>query len=634
MRNRRLPKQNAVQILLRLIHLVRPLAGFMLLAITMGTLGFLCAGFIPVFGGFALLHHHNYKIPFSIGTVHVLLITFALVRAFLRYAEQRTNHYIAFTLLAIIRDRVFRALRRLCPAKLEGRGKGDLIALITSDVELLEVFYAHTISPICIAVLVETIMCIFIGSWHPALGLLALCAYLCVGVVLPVVIFKRSGTLGDDLRAQNAGLSAYMLENIRGLDETRQFGCGQARMNTMHERTLAYSEKQGELNKLTGTNQAVANTMVLLFDAAMLVLCSILYQKGMIGFDGFLIPQLALISSFGPVMALANLGTALQATIASGARILAILDEEPATEDISGKEEVSFHGAAAENVNFSYDATSRDTVANDGPGARTDTRAKAQSAAAAREGARAKGHTDTRTEALSAAREGARAKAHTDTRAEAQSAAREGARAKGQVTNGVNDGMVLKDLSLSLPENRIIGIVGKSGCGKSTLLKLFMRFWKTDSGKISISGRSVEEINTSNLRDMESYMTQETHLFKDTIAGNLRVAKLDATQEELETACKKAAIHDFIMTLPRGYETPVGELGDTLSGGERQRIGLARVFLHNAPFILLDEPTSNLDSLNEAIILKSLKEESAGRTVALVSHRESTVRIADEVFHM
>ncbi len=544
-------KQNALLILLRMIHLVRPLTGFMLLAVTMGTLGFLCAGFLPVFGGFALLHHHGFNIPLSIGAVHALLISFALIRSVLRYAEQRTNHYIAFTLLAIIRDRVFGALRRLCPAKLEGRGKGDLIALITSDVELLEVFYAHTISPVCIAILVETIMCLFIGSWHPAAGLLALCAYLCVGVLLPVIIFRRSGALGDELRAQNARLSAFMLENIRGLDETQQYGIGAGRMETMYKQTAQYSEKQGELNSLTGTNQAIANTMVFFFDAAMLVLCSILYQRGAVGFDGFLIPQLALISSFGPVMALANLGTALQSTVASGARILAIMDEKPVTEDITGKEPVTFDGAAAENVTFSY-----------------------------------------------------------------------------------GNEPVLENLSLNFPENRIIGIVGKSGCGKSTLLKLFMRFWKTQHGAVTISGRNVEDINTSNLRDMESCMTQDTQLFKDTIAGNIRIAKLDATQEEIEAACRKASIHNFIMTLPQGYETQVGELGETLSGGERQRIGLARAFLHDAPFLLLDEPTSNLDSLNEAMILRSLKEEAEGRTIALVSHRKSTVRIADEVFSM
>lgn len=541
-----------------MVKLVKPLTGFMMLAVTMGMLGFLCAQFIPILGGYAILGGLEYEIPLSLTAIWVLLIVIALVRAVLRYTEQRTNHYIAFTLLAIIRDRVFKALRRLCPAKLEGRDKGDLISLITSDVELLEVFYAHTISPICIAFLVELVMVLFIGSYHWSLGLLALIAFVSVGVILPLIISKRSGTLGDELRGDAGSLAAYMLESIRGLDETIQYGAGEQRLNNITQKTQELSEKQGRLNKLTSVNLALANTFILFFDAAMLILCTVLYTNGIVAFDGFIIPLIALMSSFGPVTALANLGTTLQATVASGARVLAIIDEQPETEDIIGKEKVDFRGAAAENVTFSYDSET-----------------------------------------------------------------------------------VLKDLSLTLPENKIVGIVGKSGCGKSTLLKLLMRFWSTNDGTVSISGRSVEEINTENLREMESYMTQETQLFKDTITGNIRIAKLNATQEEIEAACKKASLHDFIMTLPNGYDTEIGELGETLSGGERQRIGLARAFLHDAPFILLDEPTSNLDSLNEAVILKSLKEESSGkteilcpRTVVLVTHRKSTARIANEVIGM
>ena len=544
-------KQSKLKTLLRMVKLVKPLTGFMILAVTMGTLGFLCAQFIPIFGGYAVLGGLGFDIPLSLTAIWVLLIVFALVRAVLRYTEQRTNHYIAFTLLAIIRDKVFKALRRLCPAKLEGRDKGDLISLITSDVELLEVFYAHTISPICIAFLVELVMVIFIGSYHWSLGLLALVAFVSVGVILPLIISKRSGTLGDELRSDAGSLAAFMLENIRGLDETIQYGGGQERLQQLTDKTNALSAKQGKLNKLTGVNLALANTFILFFDVCMLVFCTVLYSQGVIGFDGFLIPMIALMSSFGPVTALANLGTTLQATVASGARVLAIIDEQPETEDITGKETITFNGAKAENVTFSY-------------GGET----------------------------------------------------------------------VLQDLSMTFPENKIVGIVGKSGCGKSTLLKLLMRFWSTNEGTVSISGKSVEDINTVNLRETESYMTQETQLFKDTVAGNIRIAKLDATQEEIEAACKKASIHDFIMTLPKGYETEVGELGETLSGGERQRIGLARAFLHDAPFMLLDEPTSNLDSLNEAVILKSLKEESAGKTVVLVTHRKSTARIADEVISM
>ena len=544
-------KQSKAKILFRMIKLVKPLTGFMLLSVFFGTLGFLCAQFIPTLGAIAVIRGLDTNGSYSFTHIFVVLIVIAILRAFLKFGEQRTNHYIAFTLLAIIRDKVFKALRRLCPAKLEGRDKGDLISLITSDVELLEVFYAHTISPVAIAFCVELIMVIFIGSFHWSLGLLAFCAFIAVGVILPLIISKRSGTLGDEIRADNGKLSAYMLENIRGLDETIQYGGGKERLTVLTSKTNELTVKQGKLNQLTGTNSALANTFILFSDIAMFTLCTVLYTNGIIGSDGFLIPLVALMSSFGPVMALAGLGTTLQATVAAGARVLAVIDEEPETEDVTGKENIVFSGAAAQNVMFSY-------------GGET----------------------------------------------------------------------VLEDISVHFPENRIIGVTGKSGCGKSTLLKLFMHFWKTKDGKILISGKDVGNINTENLRDMESYMTQETQLFKDTVAGNIRIARLDATQEEIEEACKKASVHDFIMSLPRGYKTEIGELGETLSGGERQRIGLARAFLHGAPFMLLDEPTSNLDSLNEAVILRSLKEESVGKTVVLVSHRKSTVRIADEVIEM
>lgn len=542
-------KHSKINTLFRMLALVKPLAGLMILAVATGTLGFLAVQFIPVLGGFAVLHGLDMEVPVSLTAIWICLILFAILRAVLRYIEQRTNHYIAFTLLAIIRDKVFKSLRRLCPAKLEGRDKGDLISLITSDVELLEVFYAHTISPICIAILVETVMCLFIGSYNVWLGILAAIAFLCVGVLVPVIISKISGTMGDEIRGQSADLSSFVLENIRGLDETIQYGNGEKRMSQMNQKTKFLSEKQSKLSKLTGINLGIANSFILVSDAAMLLLASYLYCNGSVNFAEMLIPVIAFMSSFGPVTALANLGTTLQNTIASGGRVLAIMDETPETEDISGQPDVSFNGADCENVTFSYGGE-----------------------------------------------------------------------------------IVLRDFSVNLPQNKIVGIMGKSGSGKSTLLKLLMRFWNTDKGEVRISGTNVNRINTKNLRDMESYMTQETQLFRDTIANNIRIAKQNAKQEEVEAACRKASLHDFIMTLPNGYDTQVGELGDTLSGGERQRIGLARAFLHDAPFLLLDEPTSNLDSLNEAVILKSLRNETQGKTVVLVSHRESTMKIADEIY--
>jgi len=542
---------NKAKVLLRMIKLVKPLTGCMILAVLFGTIGFLTAQFIPVLGGMIILNGTGEETALSLKMLIVLLLSFALLRAIFRFAEQRMNHYIAFTLLAIIRDKVFKALRKLCPAKLEGRDKGDLISLITSDVELLEVFYAHTISPICIAVITETIMCIFIGSYHPVLGLVALASYLLVGLVLPLVISKRSGTTGDDLRKQSGELSAHMLESIRGIDDTLQYSYGKKRLKEIGEKTTALSAKQAFLSKLTGTNMAIANLMILISDIVMLFVCILLYQNGQIGFDGFLIPLIALMSSFGPVIALSALGTTLQSTIASGSRVLAIIDEKPETEDITGKDEIAFSGADVKNLGFAY-----------------------------------------------------------------------------------GNEEVLSGVSVTVPEKKIIGIVGKSGCGKSTLLKLLMRFWNVKQGQITVSKRNIDDINTDNLRDIESYMTQETQLFKDTIANNVRIGKLDGTDEEVIDACKKASIHDFIMTLPKGYETEVGELGSTLSGGERQRIGLARAFLHDAPFMLLDEPTSNLDSLNEAVILRSLDKEKGEKTIILVSHRQSTMRIADEIRSM
>ena len=555
-------KPSKVLTLVKMLGLVKPLAGYMILAVIAGTFAYLAVQFIPVLGGYAILNGLGLDVPLSLRAIWILLPVMALARAILRFTEQRLNHYIAFTLLAIIRDRVFGALRRLCPAKLEGRDKGDFVSLITSDVELLEVFYAHTISPICIAIVVESVMCIYIASFHRGLGLLALAAYLSVGILVPLIISGISGNMGERVRKHSADLASCILENIRGLDETIQFDGSDSRLAAMRKESKTLLWHQSALNRMTGLNLAIANTAILIFDVLMAAAAGWLYMSGKVGFDGFILPVLALMSSFGPVSALAGLGTTLQNTVASADRVLAIVEEEPETEEITGMPEVNFHGAQCRKVSFRY-----------GKGA-----------------------------------------------------------------------PVLRNFSLSIHENQIIGIVGESGCGKSTLLKLLMRFWAVNKGRIDITDipegsavpRDVDigEINTSNLRDLESYMTQDTQMFKDTIANNIRIAKLDASDEEIEEACRKASLHDWIMTLPDGYETNVGELGDTLSGGERQRIGLARAFLHDAPFILLDEPTSNLDSLNEAVILKALKDEAKGKTVLLVSHRKSTMRVADVEIEM
>lgn len=542
-------KRSNVKIVGRLIGLVKPLLPLMLLAILMGVLGYLCSIFITIFGGYALLDLLGYATPLSVSTVFICVILFAVLRGVLRYAEQYSNHNIAFRLLALIRDQVFRALRRLSPAKLEGRDKGNLISIITSDIELLEVFYAHTISPVVIAFVVSLLMVLLIGQFHWALALIALLGYLTVGVVLPVITSKLGRETGAQYRREFGGMNSYFLDSLRGLKEIIQYGQGARRLAGIGARTDSLGKKQKQLSWYEGLTGALTNGAILLFSVGMLFASAGLYAGGAIGFDGVLICTIAMMGSFGPVTALANLANNLLQTFASGNRVLDILDEQPVVEEITGGADVPFEGAECRNLSFAY----------------------------------------------------------------------------GEET-------ILDRLSLSFPQNQIIGITGKSGSGKSTLLKLLMRFWDADSGKVEISGQEVREINTGCLRRLESFVTQETQLFHDTIENNVKVAKLDATHEEVVLACKKASIHDFILTLPNGYDTNVGELGDSLSGGERQRIGIARAFLHDAPFLLLDEPTSNLDSLNEAVILKALREQSGGKTVALVSHRRSTMGIADVTY--
>lgn len=530
----------------RLITLVGPLTGVMLLAITLGVLGFIAATLIPVLGGvgiLAVLHRQN-----TLPLIFLVAALCALLRGVFRYGEQTCNHYIAFKLLAILRQQVFAALRRLAPAKLDGRDKGDLISVITSDIELLEVFYAHTISPAAIALVMSLLTAAFLAWFHWAYGVLALLAYATVGILLPVLASRRSGDTGNRMRQKAGQLSAFVLDSLRGVDETIQYHGQAQRLGELEGRTDDLSRVQQDMSRITGTNTAVTHTVIWLYDLALLALGLILLELGQVNFGGVLIPLITLMSSFGPVVALANLGATLQSTFAAARRVLDILDEAPVVEEVAGHSPTRFHGAACDELTFSY-------------GGET----------------------------------------------------------------------ILDGLTLDFPKGKVVGIVGRSGSGKSTLLKLLMRFWDRQSGEVTISERDVRNINTSDLRSMQGYMTQDTDLFHDTILKNILIARPDATREEVEEACKKASIHDFILTLPQGYDTPVGELGDTLSGGERQRLGLARAFLHNAPFLLLDEPTSNLDSLNEAEILRSLHRERDQRTVILVSHRRSTMGIADQV---
>lgn len=542
-------RRSGFTVMTRLIGLVKPLTGYMILAILLGLLGQLSASLITILGGYAILEVLDFDLPFTLTGILTALVVLAVLRGPFRYGEQLCNHFIAFRLLALIRDRVFAALRKLCPAKLEGKDKGNLISVITADIELLEVFYAHTVSPVTIALLFTLFLGGFISSLHPVMGAVAFTAYLTVGILIPVLTSMLSGDMGLRFRQQSGELNSFVLDSLRGLDELIQYHQGDRRLIQINKMTDELSAIDKKMKIVSGRNMAVTNTVILLFDLVMILTSAILLQKGQITFEKVLLANFALMSSFGPTAALANLGSTLQNTFAAGNRVLNFLEETPVVEEIQGKQDIGFTRAKADAITFTY-----------------------------------------------------------------------------------GEEIILKDVNLEIPERTVVGIVGKSGSGKSTLLKLFMRFWKVEKGRGKISGRNIEEINTVNLRELESFMTQETHLFHDSVKNNLLIARPEDTDEELAEACKKASLHDFIMSLPKGYDTSIGELGDTLSGGERQRIGLARVFLHHAPFILLDEPTSNLDSLNEAVILKSLKEEGKDKTVILVSHRKSTMCIANMVY--
>ena len=570
-------RRSAIQIMGSLIGLVKPLLHIMLAAIILGTLGYLCAIFLTILAGQVIVHglltgvagmtvpvEKMWLVFTPVKTIITIMIVIAVLRGILHYVEQYCNHFIAFKLLAIIRHKVFASLRKLCPAKLEGRDKGNLISIITTDIELLEVFYAHTISPIAIATLTSIIMVIFIGRYHWLAGLLALTAYLIVGVAIPMWNGKRGSQKGMEFRTSFGELNSFVLDSLRGLDETIQYGQGKKRKEQMTGQSKNLAGMQESLSKMEGSQRSFTNMVILLASFGMLALTIWLYAKGEMGFEGILTCTIAMMGSFGPVVALSSLSNNLNQTLASGERVLSLLEETPLVVEIPDVEtsadqsenseesaDHAFAGAEAENVTFAY-------------GAET----------------------------------------------------------------------ILDNYSLKLQPGKITGIHGASGSGKSTLLKLLMRFWDVQGGSMLVDGTDVRKIPTRHLRDMESYVTQETHLFHDSIANNIAIAKPGASREEIMEAAKKASIHDFIMTLPKGYDTEVGELGDTLSGGEKQRIGIARAFLHDAPMILMDEPTSNLDSLNEGIILKSLKESARKKTVVLVSHRVSTMNVADMVYEM
>lgn len=593
-------RRSAVVIMGKLIGLVKPLFPIMMAAILLGTLGYLSAIFLTIFAGQGILsglkelfdivaakngngvwiaHLTGMKVLF------VCMIVMAVLRGVLHYIEQYCNHFIAFKLLAIIRHKVFASLRRLCPAKLEGRDKGNLISIITTDIELLEVFYAHTISPIAIAILTSTFMTIFIGRYQVWAGVLAAGAYLVVGCLIPIWNGRHGSKNGMEYRNAFGEMNSFVLDSLRGLDETIRYHQGSKRGNELTERSKELGKKQRKLSHLEGVQRSLTNLVILLFSFGMLFLCLSFYQKGTISLAGVIICTISMMGSFGPVVALSALSNNLNQTLASGERVLRVLEEEPIVEEVPEGEmperkvlEAEVSGEETPERKVITGKVSRETVG--------------------KENLRFTG------------------------------ASME------HVTFSYEDEVILSDYSIDLEPGKIIGIHGASGSGKSTMLKLLMHFWDVQQGSVNINKENIKKLPTTTLRKLEGYMTQETHLFHDSIANNIAIGKVGASREEIMEAAKKASIHEFIMTLPDGYDTQVGELGETLSGGERQRIGIARAFLHDVQLLLLDEPTSNLDSLNEGIILKSMKESAEEKTVVLVSHRESTMQVADVIFKM
>lgn len=561
--------RSGVKVMAGLIGMIKPLLPFMFIAILMGCAGNLMATFITILGGFGIRQVLGLYQGMTLSHIFILITVFAVLRGILRYAEQASNHYIAFKLLAQIRHKVFAALRRLCPAKLDGSEKGNLISIITSDIELLEVFYAHTISPIAIAILTSGFMVWFLGQIHPAAGTLAAVFYLIVGAVIPVVNGKRGAGNGRIYRDSFGKLNTVVLDNLYGLDEILQYGQQENRLREMNRQTERLEQKNRKLKMAENTQRIVTDGVILIAGVLMAAICGYLAEQGKVSVDQAMVAVIAMISSFGPTAAISALSNNLQHTLASGNRVLDILEEEPLVEDILDGSTVCEGDISCNHISFAY----------------ADMQTK-----------------------------------------EGSPFIRSG--------SGKDSNLVLEDFDHMFAEHKIHGILGKSGCGKSTLLKLLMRFYETSGGEIRYGKTNVNEISTTALRSNISYVTQETFLFEDTIENNIKVAKENATREEVVAAAKKAALHEFILSLPDGYDTKLAELGDSVSGGERQRIGIARAFLHDGDMIFLDEPTSNIDSLNEGIILRSLDREKENKTILLVSHRKSTMAIADDVVAM
>ena len=542
-------RKNGFVVMGHLLKLVTPLAHIMAFTITMGTLGFLAAIFIMVLGAMGLVNLLNFNTHLSFSGILTALIVLAVARGALRYLEQMSGHYIAFKLLALLRDKVFSSLRRLAFVKLQNKQAGQLVSLVTNDIELLEVFYAHTIAPIMIAFFTSAILLLVFEHLSGWFVVVALAAYLTVGVILPIITTKLAREDGRRYRELVGEMNDFFLDSVRGMKEIQLFGYAKQRLDEIQQRSQKIDTAFERIKDQEAKVRVYTEVAVSAFNIIMLFTGLILFSLDKIDFSTFLIGVILLMSSYGPVIALSNLSSNLLQTLASGERVLSLLAEEPELKDVESAVDLKdVSRIDVESVNFAY-----------------------------------------------------------------------------------GEEQILSDVSLSVKKGEILGIHGRSGSGKSTLLKLLMRFYDPKSGSIKINGETLPNINTRSLRNNMAYITQQTYIFNETIEENIRLARRNATLEEIMEAAKKASIHDFILSLPEGYQTKMTELGGNLSDGEKQRIGIARAFLHNAPIILLDEPTSNLDSLNEAMILKSLLNVKAEKLIILVSHRQSTMAICDQV---
>lgn len=546
-------RRSGAAIMGRLILLLGSLAYFMILAVINGSLGFLCAMGVTLSGATGVAKALGEPIALSYGAILSLAIGCGVLRGLLRYLEQYSNHYIAFRLLAVLRDKIFGVLRTLCPAKLESKQKGAIIAMITSDIETLEVFYAHTISPICISVIVSVIVVIFVGtvsSWY--LALLALLGYLTVGILVPLISSGALKASGVRYRAEFSAFNAYFLDSIKGIKDIVLNNAGPRREQEVNDRSERLLRETKKIRHDTTKAAAATELCVSVFILAALAVGILLVATNRLSPGRMVMGVVAVFGSFGPVIAISSLPGNLTQTFASGDRVLNLLEETPAVTPVTDGKFFSYDNLCVKDLSFSYDGQTQ----------------------------------------------------------------------------------VLSDICMHAQQGEIIGIVGESGCGKSTFLKLLLRFWQKSHGTIAYNGVDIDHIQEESLLENVTMVSQVTYLFDDTIEENLRIAKPDATWEEIETSCSMASVHDFILTLPDGYQTRVGALGDNLSAGEKQRIGLARAFLRGSQLILLDEPTSNVDSINEGIILKALKEQKHKKTIILVSHRESTMAIADRIYHV